>query len=474
VVAEHVAFAVWSLWSVLALFMVPERGFTVSAGDKFLLTSVATLAGAALRVPYSLAVTRLGGRNFTVLSGLGMLVPVGLAAELMRHPHAPFGAFLACAAVSGLGGGSFASSMTNINAFFPEREKGRALGLNAGGGNLGVASVQLLGLLVAAVSGTADPWVLPAVLSGCLLVSAAAAGRAMDNLAAPRGGPSAYRAVLGDRRCWALCALYMGTFGSFIGFSFAFGLVLQDDFGRSPLQAAALTFTGPLLGSLARPVGGMLADRYDAARVTTAAFLGLAAGTAVVLAASVAGSLPLFTAGFEVLFVLSGLGNGSTYKLIPATYAAWAARRTAAGTPAGEAAAEGLRRTGAVIAVAGAVGGLGGVAINLAFRESYAHVHDPRPALLGFLVCYGLCVAVTRTVRAGDGAGARTPAPPGAAGAPRQLPDRPPATRTVGTAGAARSAGAPGAPGAASTAGTAGPAGSAGPARTLARRSSAS
>lgn len=395
VFAEHIGFCVWSLWSVLVLFMTPKAGFAISTADKFLLTSLVTLVGSLVRPGYGWAVTRLGGRTWTTVTALAMVVPAILAVVLMSTAHAPLWAFLACAAVSGIGGGSFASSTTNINFFFPQREKGRALGINAGAGNAGVASVQLVGLLVIAVVGTGHPQVLPLVFIALLLVSAAIAWTQMDNLPGMRTSGTVYREALKDRHCWTISLLYAGTFGSFIGYSFAFGLVLQNDFGRTPLQAAGLTFIGPLLGSVMRPVGGHLADRFGAARVTLTAFTGLAAGTTVAVAATAGHSLPLFTVAFTCLFVLSGLGNGSSYAMITVPYAAAAARAIGAG---GDAAVERLtarRKAGAVIAIAGTVGGLGGVAINLAFRQSYASAHTARPALIGFLAFYAVCVAVT-------------------------------------------------------------------------------
>jgi NNP family nitrate/nitrite transporter-like MFS transporter len=330
VLAEHIGFCVWSLWSVLVLFMTAKSGFRLSAGDKFLLVSLVTLVGSAVRPLYAYAVTRLGGRTWTTLSALLLIVPVALATLLAGDKHAPLWAFLGGAAVSGLGGGSFAASTTNINFFFPERAKGRALGINAGGGNLGVASVQLLGLLVIATAGAAHPRTLAMIFVPLLLAAAVGAWTRMDNLPGMRTGGGIFRAALAERHTWLISLLYVGTFGSFIGFSFAFGLVLQNDFGRSPLQAADLTFIGPLLGSLARPLGGVLADRLGAARITVASFTGLATGTAIVIAASAAHSLPLFTAAFIVLFVLSGLGNGSTYAMIGLPYAAVAAAAIAA------------------------------------------------------------------------------------------------------------------------------------------------
>jgi MFS transporter, NNP family, nitrate/nitrite transporter len=395
VFAEHIGFSVWSLWSVLVLFMTPKAGFALSQGDKFLLVSLVTLVGALVRPAYAYAVTRFGGRTWTTASALALLVPVILATVMMGDPRAPLGAFLACAAVSGLGGGSFAASTTNINFFFPDRAKGRALGINAGGGNLGVATVQLLGLAVIAVAGTSHPRALTVIYLP-LLVAAAICGYAlMDNLPGTRTGGATYARALRDRHCWTISLLYIGTFGSFIGYSFAFGLVLQNDFGRSPLQAAGLTFTGPLLGSLTRPAGGALADRFGAARITMTAFTGLAAGTAVAIGASVAHSLPLFTMAFVALFALSGLGNGSTYAMIGAPYAAGAERAIAGGADPAAARQRARRQAGTVIAFAGTVGGLGGVAINLAFRQSYLHAHNARPALAGFLAYYAACAAIT-------------------------------------------------------------------------------
>jgi len=398
VLAEHIGFSVWSLWSVLVLFMTPKTGFHFSAGDKFLLVSLVTLVGAAVRPFYAYGVTRLGGRTWTTLSALLLIVPVVLATLIMGDKRASLGAFLACAAVSGLGGGSFAASTTNINFFFPERLKGRALGINAGGGNLGVASVQLLGLLVIAAAGAAHPRTLTEIFIPLLLAAALLAWTRMDNLPGMHAQGGVFRSALSERHTWVISLLYVGTFGSFIGFSFAFGLVLQNDFGRSPLQAAGLTFIGPLLGSLARPLGGSLADRLGAARVTLACFTGLALGTTVVIAASVAHSLPLFTIAFTALFVLSGLGNGSTYAMIGLPFATGAATAIAGGADPAAARLVARREAGAVIAFAGMVGGLGGVAINLAFRQSYLSAHNARPALIGFLAYYAVCAALTALV----------------------------------------------------------------------------
>lgn len=154
VLSEHIGFSIWTLWSVMVLFMGPEYG--IDPAGKFFLISTATLVGALVRVPYTFAVARFGGRNWTVFSAVSLLVPT-LAAFWVMEPGTSYATFVAVAALTGIGGGNFASSMTNINAFFPLRRKGWALGLNAGGGNIGVPVVQLVGLLVIGTLGASHP-----------------------------------------------------------------------------------------------------------------------------------------------------------------------------------------------------------------------------------------------------------------------------------------------------------------------------
>ncbi|MHB9864561.1 nitrate/nitrite transporter [Streptomyces sp. YIM S03343] len=413
VLSEHIGFSVWSMWSVLVLFMSPEIGLGFAPDEKFLLVVVPTLAGALLRLPYSYAVTRFGGRNWTVFASLVLLVPASLTTYFVQRPGTPLWVFLLIGATAGAGGGTFASSMTNITTFFPQRQQGWALGLNAGGGNLGVAVVQLLGLLVISVAGDTHPaYVAACYLPLIALVSVLAALR-MDNVTVVRAERGAQREAAGDAHTWWISLLYIGTFGSFIGFGFAFGLVLQSQFGCTPLQAAAFTFLGPLLGSVARPAGGRFADRWGGARVTLWAFAGMAAGIGVLVVASRTGSLPLFVAGFISLFVMSGLGNGSTYKMIPAVFARQAEQAVTSGHDAAEAFARSRRLSGAVIGIAGAVGALGGVAINLAFRTAYGSQGSGEPAFYAFLVYYGLCAALIRAVylRAEHAAGPPAPSP---------------------------------------------------------------
>ncbi|MFC4949425.1 nitrate/nitrite transporter [Pseudonocardia sp. GCM10023141] len=395
ILCEHIGFSIWTMWSVLVLFMGPEYG--IDAAGKFFLVAVPTLVGAVLRLPYTFAVARFGGRNWTIISAALLLIPTILAAIVMQ-PGTSYGVFIAVAAVGGLGGGNFASSMANINTFYPESRKGWALGLNAGGGNIGVPVIQLVGLLVIATAGIAAPRTLLVIYIPLIVLAAVLAAVSMDNLSSVRNDTGAFLESLRERQTWVMSFLYIGTFGSFIGYSFAFGLVLQNQFGRTPLQAAAVTFIGPLLGSLIRPVGGRLADRMGGARVTFWTFIAMVVATAVIIAASAMGSLGLFTTGFVLLFVLSGLGNGSTYKMIPAIFRAQATAAIAGGTDEQSALLRARRVSGAVIGVAGAIGALGGLFINLAFRQSFLVAKSGDPAYWSFLAFYVVCAVVTYVV----------------------------------------------------------------------------
>ncbi|AXE86292.1 nitrate/nitrite transporter [Streptomyces sp. Go-475] len=390
VLSEHIGFSIWTLWSVLVLFMGPEYGLTPA--DKFMLTSMVTLVGAVVRVPYTFAVAIFGGRNWTIISAGMLLIPT-VAAFLVMEPGTSFSTFLLVGLLAGVGGGNFASSMTNINAFFPLRKKGWALGLNAGGGNIGVPVIQLAALAIIGAGG--GPRVLLGVYIPLIVVAAVMAALFMDNLENVKNDTGAAKDAARDAHTWIMSVLYIGTFGSFIGYSFAFGQVLQNQFGRTPLQAAYVTFLGPLLGSLIRPVGGWLADRYGGAKISLWNYVAMGAATAVLIGASMEKSLALFTAAFVVLFVLSGLGNGSTFKMIPGIFQN---KALAKGLKGEEAAAYGRRLSGASMGLIGAVGALGGVGINLAFRQSFLSYGSGTGAFVAFLAFYAVCFTVTWAV----------------------------------------------------------------------------
>lgn len=398
IASEHIGFSIWSLWSVLVLFMTPEHGFSTTPEQKFLLLSVVTLVGALLRVPYTLAVPLFGGRDWTIASTALLIVPTTAAFFLIQNPNTPFWLMLALAATAGLGGGNFSSSMANINSYFPEREKGWALGLNAGGGNIGVATVQLVGLAVIALFTTSAGYLVPLFYAPLILLAAWWALRSMNNLTNVKSDIRGQLSAIGDRHFWTMSVLYIGTFGSFIGTGFAFGLLLQSQFGLAPFTSAGIAVLGPVIGSLIRPVGGRLADSLGGARVTLWVFIAMAVCAGVLLLAVQGSRLTLFVAAFAVMFTLTGLGNGSTYKMIPSIHAAKAQDAIAAGQPREQALEHTKRTASSMLGLIGAVGALGGAGINVTFRESFAATGSTAPAFAAFGVFYLVCAAITYLV----------------------------------------------------------------------------
>jgi NNP family nitrate/nitrite transporter-like MFS transporter len=402
VAAEHIGFSIWSIWSVMVLFM-PASVYGFSAGDKFLLGATATLVGACLRFPYTFATARFGGRNWTVFSALVLLIPTIGTMLLLANPGLPLWPYLGCAALAGLGGGNFASSMTNINAFYPQRLKGWALALNAGGGNLGVPMVQLVGLLAIATVGNRQPYWVCAVYLVLLAIAAIGAALYMDNLQHYRIEMSTMRAVLSERHTWVIALLYIGTFGSFIGFSFAFGQVLQMNFiaggqnaAQASLHAAQIAFLGPLLGSLSRVYGGRLADRIGGGRVTLGVFCSMILAAGILVLTSTFGyhhtagptsvaTMIGYVIGFIALFILSGIGNGSVYKMIPSIFEA---RSRSLQVSESERRQWSRSMSGALIGLTGAIGALGGVGVNLALRQSYLHSGTATAAFWAFALFY--------------------------------------------------------------------------------------
>jgi NNP family nitrate/nitrite transporter-like MFS transporter len=410
IVAEHVGFSVWSIWSVMVLFM-PQNVYHIDAAGKFYLVAVPTLVGALIRIPYTIAPAKFGGRNWTIVSALLLLIPTVLTLWVMNRPDTSYTTFMIIAAFAGFGGGNFASSMTNINAFYPQRLKGWALGLNAGGGNIGVPVIQLVGLLViAAVSNTA-PELVCAIYLVAIAFAALGAALFMDNLGNQRSNMSAMAEALRYKHSWVMSFLYIGTFGSFIGFSFAFGQVMQINFlagGDTPAQAslhaAQIAFIGPLLGSIARPIGGRLSDRVGGGKVTLYTFVAMIFAAGILVAAGVlddgtagaatSGQMIAYVTGFILLFILSGLGNGSTYKMIPSIFEAKAQSRDQWDRE--EKAAWSRSMSGALIGFAGAVGALGGVFINVVLRASYvSEAKSATNAFWVFLGFYVVCAIVT-------------------------------------------------------------------------------
>jgi NNP family nitrate/nitrite transporter-like MFS transporter len=378
--AEHLGFSVWTLWSVVVVAL-PAALFPYSVDQKFWLVALPNLVGALMRLPYTFAVTRFGGRTWTAISAVLLLIPVaGLIFAVTAHP--PYWAVLACAATAGFGGGNFASSMTNISFFYPEKEKGTALGFNAAGGNIGISTMQFFVPLVLSAG-----LVYGGLMWLPLIVAAAICAYAfMNNLEVARAPFKAQFATVKRAHTWVMSFLYIGTFGSFLGYSAAFPLVLKLQFPKAPVwhlgvtAVVTLAFTSPLVG----PIGGWLSDKVGGAKVTAVCFIAMGLGSYGVVTSAAHKQLPLFLASFWLLFTAAGAGNGSTYRMIPAIFAAKSPDLATA-----------RRESAATLGIAGAVGALGGFYLPRAISDSIKATGGIGTAFTWFAVMYGVCLAVT-------------------------------------------------------------------------------
>ncbi|MFB9375830.1 MFS transporter [Kineococcus gynurae] len=405
--AEFLGFSVWQLWTIVTP-QLNGVGFALTDNQKFWLIAIPNLVGATLRFPYTFAVPRFGGRNWTIISALLLVLPcVGLAI-VVQNPQTPFWLLALVAASAGVGGGNFASSMANISFFYPEREKGAALGLNAAGGNLGVAVVQLVMPIVVVVgAGAAFASDGPALhLAGLVviplaLVAAVLAFLRMDNLSSARADFAGYAAAMRNKHTWIISFLYIGTFGSFIGYAGVFPLLIANtfpdvkfDWGFIGLAGIPLTlaFLGALVGSLSRPYGGRLADRLSGARVSIGAYVVMAVGAGGVILALTRQSFPLFFGCFLLLFVATGMGNGSVYRMIPAIFRAGIDPEDKVSMTAAK------REAAACIGLAAGIGAYGGFIVPRVFANSTVHFGSLIPALAVFIGFYAICAVVTWAV----------------------------------------------------------------------------
>src|SRR3954452_13673363 len=403
IVAEYLGFSVWLLWSIVAV-KLPQAGFHYTNEQLFQLVALPGLIGALMRFPYAFAPAIFGGRNWTIVSAAVLFIPTLALAYFVTQPETPFWLMLIVAASAGLGGGNFASSMANISFFYPDRMKGWALGLNAAGGNIGVSSVQLLIPLLLGfgvislyqatpVSGVylqnaGLMWVLP------LIVAVVGAVYFMNNLTSAKSSFKDQLAIIKRKHTWIMSFIYIGTFGSFIGYSAAFPLLIKTQF---PAITIAIAFLGPLVGSLARPLGGLLADKVGGAIVTFWNFIAMAAATIRVLYFVGEKDFTGFLAMFLILFVTTGVGNGSTYRMIPSIFREEnlfkvrgkgdAARALALKTASIE--------SGAALGFIGAIGACGGYLIPSGFGKSIAITGGPQLALVIYLAFYASCLAMT-------------------------------------------------------------------------------
>ncbi len=461
-------FAVWMYWSIITVQM-QKLGFVFDADPGrnkelfYALTAIAGLSGATLRIPNSFLIALSGGRNVVAATTALLILPALGTGLALRDPNTSYGVFVILAALSGIGGGAFASSMSNISFFFPKRMQGLALGLNAGLGNLGVSVMQVLLPFVMSFAlfgalggegrslGTTTTWIQNCglVWVPILVALAIVAWFVMDNLPQHRtsGTALALARMLGllvlgfagagaglyllvglgwnmwlvlpltvvltlalmrfltpgsvkqslvrqfvifrNKHNWAMSWLYVMTFGSFIGYSAAFPKLIQDVFGYLPDGSVnphapnpfAYAWLGPLVGSIARPLGGLVSDKFGGARVThwvTVSMIAAALGVAWCIKAATHAAQPDeyfagFLALFLLLFVMTGVGNGSTFRMIPIIFP--------------------KELAGPVLGWTSAVAAYGAFIIPIAFGAQIK-AHRPEYALYGFAGYYLSCLAV--------------------------------------------------------------------------------
>ena len=484
-------FAVWGMWGIITVQML-NLGFPFTQAELFTLTAISGLAGATMRIPASFLIRLAGGRNTIFLTTAMLLAPAIGTGIALQHKDWPLWAFQLMALWSGVGGGNFASSMSNISTFFPKRLQGTALGINAGLGNFGVTSMQVIIPMVMTVSlfgafgtfggepmtlvkdsgwifgkiaagtptyiqnagfawllslvplsilcwfgmnnlltvspniggtiaafikitwlytlsflpaglglylylpaptglGLLNMWVaMPLIIISTLLVMKLAAfGEMKANIAKQFE-------IFKNKHTWSMTALYIVTFGSFIGFSMALPLSIKVIFGVShvpdaagvmqhtlnnPNAPPALTYAwiGPFVGALIRPVGGWIADKVGGSIVTqiiSVVMVLASAAVGYVMLLAYKSPTPeqyflLFMVLFVLLFAATGIGNGSTFRTIGVIF-----DRTQAGPVLGWTSA--VAAYGAFIAPV-VIGG-------------QIKAGTPEIAMYGFAVFYALCL----------------------------------------------------------------------------------
>ena len=413
--ALMLAFIVWMLWSVVVVNL-NKAGFSFSKNQMFWLTALPALSGATLRIFYSFLVPIFGGRRFTAISTASLLIPALGMGFALRDPTTSYPTLLVLALLCGFGGGNFSSSMANISFFFPKARKGLATGLNAGVGNLGVSVVQFVSPLVIslAVFGTLGGdghaydaagktqtiWLQNAgfVWVPFIVLASIAAWFGMNDIAEAKASFADQAVIFKRKHNWLMCWLYLGTFGSFIGFSAGLPLLTQSQF--PDINPTKYAFLGPLVGALVRPVGGWVSDKLGGARVTFWTFLGMAIAVGGVIyflpRGGVGGSFEGFLTLFIILFALTGIGNGSTFRMIPVIFLH--ERQHAAGKdPASQRQAQidGSKEAAAVLGFSGAIGAYGGFFLPKSFGTAIDMTGSPHMALWCFIAFYLSCLAIT-------------------------------------------------------------------------------
>lgn len=410
------AFAVWMVWSVVVINL-PSIGFKYTTDELFWLAALPGLSGATLRIFYSFMVPIFGGRRWTTISTASLLLPSLWIGFAVQNPETPYVLMVVLALLCGFGGGNFASSMANISFFYPQSQKGTALGLNAGLGNLGVSTVQFVVPLVIAagvfgsLGGDPQEWVKAGVSKSIWLQNAGfiwvpfiiatsiAAWFGMNDIASAKASFKEQSVIFKRKHNWLMCWLYTGTFGSFIGYAAGFPMLTKILFPEvNPTEYA---FLGPLVGALIRPVGGWLADKLGGARVTLWNFVIMIGAVFGVLhfmpSAGNAGDFWGFLAMFMLLFITTGIGNGSTFRMIPVIFMTerLCAVKGQGSDAIANAKKDAAKEAAAVLGFSSAIAAYGAFFIPKSYGTAISMTGAPDAALYCFIVFYLVCIGIT-------------------------------------------------------------------------------
>ena len=405
------SFAIWQVWSVVVA-KLPLVGFKFTNDQLFWLAALPGLTGATLRIFYSFVVPIFGGRLWTTLATWSLMIPAIGIGYAVQNPDTPYTVMLILALLCGFGGGNFASSMSNISFFFPKAEKGNALALNAGLGNLGVSVVQFVVPLAITASvfgwlggapesiGAGKPplWLQNAgfVFVPFIAISAFAAWFGMNDIASARASFNEQAIIFQRKHNWIMCWLYTGTFGSFIGYSAGFPLLSKILF--PDVDALQFAFLGPLVGAISRSATGWISDRWGGGRVTLWVFVGMMVGLLGVLyfigANDHPGAFYGFLGCFLFLFAMTGIGNASTFQMIPAIMRK-EIDRLMPGADAAMRVRQAEKESAAITGFTSAIAAFGAFFIPKAYGSSIAATGGPQAALWAFFAFYVACAAVT-------------------------------------------------------------------------------
>jgi len=408
------AFAVWQVWSVVVAEL-PRAGFQYTPTQLFWLTAMPGLSGATLRIFYSFMVPIFGGRRWTALTTASLLIPALGIGWAVQNPGTSYNVMLILALLCGFGGGNFSSSMSNISFFYPKSEKGKAMGLNAGLGNLGVSVVQFVVPLVIAANifgwpggdpitvtwpdgTTHSTWLQNGafIFVPFIAISAILCWFGMNDIADARASFADQAVIFKRKDNWLMCILYMGTFGSFIGFSAAFPLLMHLTFPET--DAAHYVFLGPLISALARAASGGISDKIGGGRITFWVFIIMMAALLAALYFVANPARPDafygFFASFMVLFFATGVGNASTFQMIP-TIMGRVIDQSMPNATAEAKRRETEKESAAITGFTAAIAAYAFFIIPVSFAVSKTFYGSLHAAFGGFLVFYVICLLTT-------------------------------------------------------------------------------